>query len=209
MKIASVRIENFRSFKDETIFFNDYTCLVGPNGAGKSTVLNALNVFFRMTEDVQTNLQQLEEEDFHCRKTDNPIKITVTFKNLSQEANKDFFHYVRQDQLVVTAVATFVQTEKKADVKQYGQRLGIPAFAPFFKAESDKKLVPELKQIYKELRQNREGLPAPGSKQAMIQALREYESARGDECDLIPSEDQFYGYSKGTNLLSSVCPRMI
>lgn len=38
MKIVSVRIENFRSFKDETIDFNNYNCLVGPNGAGKSTV---------------------------------------------------------------------------------------------------------------------------------------------------------------------------
>lgn len=47
MKIESVRIENFRCFEDETIEFNDYSCLVGPNGAGKSTVFNALNVFFR------------------------------------------------------------------------------------------------------------------------------------------------------------------
>ena len=46
MKILTVRIENFRSFKDETIEFGDYNCLVGPNGAGKSNVLNALNVFF-------------------------------------------------------------------------------------------------------------------------------------------------------------------
>jgi len=45
MKIESVRIENFRSFKDETIRFDNYTCFVGANGSGKSTVLNALNVF--------------------------------------------------------------------------------------------------------------------------------------------------------------------
>jgi putative ATP-dependent endonuclease of OLD family len=32
---------------DETISFDDCTCLVGPNGAGKSTVLSALNVFFQ------------------------------------------------------------------------------------------------------------------------------------------------------------------
>jgi len=43
MKISSVRIENFRSFEDETIPLNSYACLVGPNGAGKSTVLTALN----------------------------------------------------------------------------------------------------------------------------------------------------------------------
>jgi predicted ATP-dependent endonuclease of OLD family len=44
MKVLSVRIENFRWFKDEPIEFNDYNCLVGPNGSGKLTVVNALNV---------------------------------------------------------------------------------------------------------------------------------------------------------------------
>ena len=29
MKLRKLRIENFRSFKDETICFDDYTCLVG------------------------------------------------------------------------------------------------------------------------------------------------------------------------------------
>ena len=50
MKIESVRIENFRGFKDETIEFDNYSCLVGPNGAGKSTILAAMNVFFRQSD---------------------------------------------------------------------------------------------------------------------------------------------------------------
>ena len=43
MKIREIRIQNFRSFDDETIRFDDYTCFVGPNGGGKSNVLTALN----------------------------------------------------------------------------------------------------------------------------------------------------------------------
>jgi predicted ATP-dependent endonuclease of OLD family len=78
MKIESVRIRNLRSFADETITFNDYTCLVGPNGSGKSTILCALNIFFRETANVTTNLDQLDPEDFHQKQTDNPIEITVT-----------------------------------------------------------------------------------------------------------------------------------
>ena len=39
MQIASVRIENLRSFADATIPLNDYICLVGPNGSGKSTLI--------------------------------------------------------------------------------------------------------------------------------------------------------------------------
>ena len=83
MRIESVRIQNLRAFKDETVSFNKYTCLVGPNGSGMSTVLCALNVFFREARDVATNLQQLHEEDFHRKNTNEPIQITVTFVDLS------------------------------------------------------------------------------------------------------------------------------
>lgn len=201
MKITSVRIENFRSVKDATVPLNDYACLVGPNGAGKSTILTALNVFFRESENLPTDLSQLAEEDFHCKETSEPIRITLTFCNLGDEAQVDFADYVRQGQLVVSAVATFDTQSGKAQVKQYGQRLGITAFAPFFETMGDKK-VAELKAIYADLRGTYTDLPAPGTKDAMVQALREYEAARPDECELIPSEDQFYGFSKGANRLA-------
>ena len=56
MKIKSIRIENFRSFQDETIVLNSYSCFVGPNGAGKSTVLAALNVFFQERAESATDI---------------------------------------------------------------------------------------------------------------------------------------------------------
>jgi predicted ATP-dependent endonuclease of OLD family len=202
VRIASVRIENFRSFADTTIPFNNYTCLVGPNGAGKSTVLCALNVFFRESENVATDLNQLDREDFHRKNTDRPIRITITFSALSQEAQEDFANYVRQGQLVVSAVAIFDETSGRAEVKQYGQRLGIPGLMPFFEALDEGAKVAELKQIYGELQRAYSDLPAPGTKEAMVEALRTYESNRLDQCELIPSEDQFYGFSKGANRLA-------
>ena len=41
MKIKSVGIKNLRSFKDEAIKIDDYTCLVGPKRKGgvRSTML--------------------------------------------------------------------------------------------------------------------------------------------------------------------------
>ncbi len=47
MKIRAIRIEKCRSFEDDSISLNCYSCFVGPNGAGKSTVLAALNLFFQ------------------------------------------------------------------------------------------------------------------------------------------------------------------
>ena len=203
MRIDSVRIENFRSFEDGTVPFNNYACLVGPNGVGKSTVLTALNVFFREFENTPTDLSQLEQEDFHFRNTAVPIRITVTFADLSEEAQDDFSDYVRQGTLVVTADATFNGANGKAQVKQYGQRLGMTALRPFFEASGGGKRVPELRALYNGLRETYTGLPAPGTKEAMVTALREFEAARPDECVLIPSEDQFYGFSKGVNRLAT------
>ena len=202
MRISSVRIVNFRSFEDETLPLNNYACLVGPNGAGKSTVLTALNVFFRESENLPTDLNRLDQEDFHCKQTAKPIQITVTFTDLDDEAKEDFSDYVRQGQLVVSAVATFDDATEKAQVKQYGQRLGMRGFAPFFEAADAGKKVSQLKEIYAGLRKTYPDLSAPGTKDAMIRALREFEEARPGECTLIPSEDQFYGFSKGANRLA-------
>ena len=202
MRIESVHIENFRSFEDATVPFNNYTCLVGPNGAGKSTVLTALNVFFRESENLPTDLSQLEQEDFHCKNTAAPIRVTVIFVDLSEQAEEDFANYVRQGRLVVTAVATFDEATGKAQVKQYGQRLGMTALRPFFEALDGGRKVDELKEIYNELRNTYADLPAPRTKDAMVTALHDFEAARPDECELIPSEDQFYGFSKGANRLA-------
>ena len=201
MKIESVRIENFRSFEDAAVPFNNYACLVGPNGAGKSTVLTALNVFFRDSDNSPNNLSQLEKEDFHCKNTKAPIRITVTFTDLSEEAQKDFSHYFRQGQLVVRAEATFDEATGKAQVKQYGQRLGMAALGPFFKALEGNTKIDELKKIYSGLRETYTDLPAAGTKAAMETALRDLETTRVNECELIPSQAQFYGFSKGANLL--------
>lgn len=202
MKIESIRIENFRSFKDETINFNNYSCFVGSNGAGKSTILYALNLFFRQSKDSQTNILQLSEDDFHHKKTELPIKVTVTFTDLNEQAKEDLKDYVRQDKLIITASAEFDSGTEKAVVKQYGNRLGFEEFRLYFEADKNKKTASELKEIYKQLREKFSDLPTASSKTAMADALKEYEGNNSSTCVLIPSEDQFYGASKGANKLA-------
>jgi len=47
MKIKTIKIKNFRSYKDEVVIeFGDLTAFVGKNDIGKSTVLEALDIFF-------------------------------------------------------------------------------------------------------------------------------------------------------------------
>jgi len=152
MRLISLRIQNFRSFRDQTIDLGPYCCFVGPNGGGKSTILTALNVFFRTAPSASLGLWTLTEEDFHLRNTAEPVRITLTFDDLSNEAKEDFKDYVRQDQLVVTAEAVWNAPASNADVVQFGQRLGIASFASFFELLASDAKVPDLKDEYEKLR---------------------------------------------------------
>lgn len=201
MKIASVRIQNFRAFEDETIVLDDYTCLVGPNGSGKSTILTALNIFFRETVSASTDLVNLGQEDFHKCDTSKPIQITLTLTNIGPEAAEDFKAYVRQGKLVISAVADWDAKTESAQVTQYGQRLGIEQFRPYFEKEKAGALAKELQALFVSLRQTFPDLPEVKTKPAMEQALHEYESGHPEQCVFIPSEDEFYGVSRGANLL--------
>lgn len=201
MKIETLKLENFRSFKNETINFDDYTCFVGPNGVGKSTIFHALNLFFRQSKDSQTDLLKLSAHDFHHFNTSEPIKITVTFSSLSKQAKEDLADYVRQDKLIITAVANYDTNLEKAEVKQFGNRLGMEEFRKFFEADKSGAKVPELKEMFNEFREKYNNIAPVSTKAAMIAALQEYEGNNPDECVLIPSEDQFYGISRGVNKL--------
>ena len=202
MKIESVRIENFRSYKDQTISIDNYTCFVGPNGAGKSTVFNALNIFFRQYKDSKTDLSKLSESDFHHKSTAKDIRITVTFVDLSDQAKTDLADYVRQDKLIVTAIAKYDSGTQRAEVKQYGNRLAMVEFKGFFDADKSGAKITDLKDIYIAFQEKYPDLPKVSTKNAMIEEIQAFENNHPELCVLIPSEDQFYGASRGSNRLA-------
>lgn len=201
MRIKSLSISNLRSIKSAKVDFDNYNCLVGANGAGKSTVLFALNILFRETQRSSTDVAFLSAEDFHNQDTSTAVEVTATFADLSEDAKKDFVDYVRQGQLVLSAVAKFDATTGRAEVKQYGQRLGMPAFMHFFELHGNGSKVEELRAEYTTLSKQFIELPPASTKDRMREALKAYEAGRPEECRLIPSEDQFYGVSKGSNRL--------
>jgi energy-coupling factor transporter ATP-binding protein EcfA2 len=205
MRIESVSIRNLRCFEKEVMNLDPYTCLVGPNGAGKSTVLCALNIFFRQVENAPTDMTTLTREDFHLQNTDEEIEVTVTFTDLNQEAEEDFKGYVRLGKLIISAIATFDITGNVAVVKQYGQRLGMEGFKPFFKAYGDGASARDLQAIFKDIESHNPDLASRKSKttkEGMYEALRAFEDERPEMCKPLVSEDQFYGATKGANLLS-------
>lgn len=202
MKIKTIRIENFRSFQDETIHLNRYSCFVGPNGAGKSSILAALNVFFREQSSSSTDITKLIDEDYFQKDVSKPIRITVTFDDLSSTAQTQLSAYVRQNELIVTAEAVFDPNTEFGQVRYYGQRLAMKDFAEFFAAEKDGAKAPVINDLYTKLQKQYPDLPAVRSKEDKADALRSYEASHSDKCILIPSEDNFYGIS-GTSKLAS------
>ena len=199
MRIKSIQICNFRGFENETIFFDEHTCLVGPNGAGKSTIVSALNVFFQETSNA-TDVSVLIEEDFHKGNTNAPVEITVTFMDLTDAAKDALAHYVRHDQLVVTAIASFDPQTAKASVQQYGERFIFKQFAQFFEDEKNKATVEPLRARFNEVTAGLTDFSTLGAKPtkgAMIEALRAYEENHEELCTRERSSDKFYGATKG------------
>jgi energy-coupling factor transporter ATP-binding protein EcfA2 len=195
MKIESVRIQNFRAFKDETIVFDDYTCLVGPNGSGKSTILTALNIFFRDTANASTDLVNLGEEDFHHCNTSQPIQTTVTFVDISDDAEKDLKDYVRQGKLIISAVAEWDDKAKAAPVKQYGGRLAEtiakakgekPTKAGGIAAKVEQELQGQMNEMFfAAIRVFVEGLEDVGYISSYLSLLSLWDEFRANGCHLI------------------------
>ncbi len=79
MQIKSLRIKNFRGYKnDTTVNFEDLTAFVGKNDVGKSTILEALDIFFNDGK----GCVKLDKDDI-CKMSDSQeIEIAVVFNHL-------------------------------------------------------------------------------------------------------------------------------
>jgi len=204
MKIKTIQIENFRSFLDETISLNQYSCFAGANGAGKSNILAALNVFFQERAASTTDVSRLIDEDYFRKDTSNPIRITLTFEDLSAIAQTELAAYVRQDELVVTAEAEFTEESGFGEVRHYGHRMGMEEFRVFFDRMKAGANAAELTEIFTGLRERFTGISNARSKADRAESLRVYESEYPDNCTLIPSADDFYGVNSTGKLAKFV-----
>lgn len=103
MYISSVSIENFRAFKEKTVFhFNPgVTVLIGENDCGKSTVIDAIRYVLGTTDQ---SWQHVELSDYHQENTDNEIHITITFSNLTVREKAAFLEcltYTKDEEILI------------------------------------------------------------------------------------------------------------
>jgi predicted ATP-dependent endonuclease of OLD family len=82
MKIKSLKIKNFRSYKEEVkIDIGDLTAFVGKNDIGKSSILEVLDIFFNENKGV-IKIDKDDINKFALVEGDSEIVITVEFEEL-------------------------------------------------------------------------------------------------------------------------------
>ena len=80
MRLAKVKIENFRSYENCEIELSNLSVIIGKSDVGKSTLLDALNIFFENEKPL--------DNDANVYSTNKEIVITCFFK---VETNKPIF----------------------------------------------------------------------------------------------------------------------
>lgn len=80
MKLESVKLKNFRGYKEKVdIPISNLTAFIGKNDSGKSTILEALEIFFN------NNLVTCERDDLNKHADSSEIEITCVFSDLPNE----------------------------------------------------------------------------------------------------------------------------
>jgi hypothetical protein len=189
MIIKTVRVKRFRCLENEPLACDRLTALVGANGAGKSSFLRALDLFYSLTPRIDT-------EDFYAGETDAEVVVSITFKNLSDDAKSLFSSYIQGSELTVERV--FTCKDQKITAKYHGATLQHKGFEPIRAALEIKDRGKAGRQAYDATRANPEyqSLPAWSTVGAVPAALKEWEAAHPDKCTRQRDDGQFFGFTE-------------
>jgi putative ATP-dependent endonuclease of OLD family len=95
VKLARLRIQNFRGIKEATLFFPDQVVLVGDNNVGKSTVFEAIDL--ALGPDRLNRHPKIDEHDFYLgdylTPPDQPrreVRVEAVVTSLTEEQQNHF-----------------------------------------------------------------------------------------------------------------------
>ena len=95
MKLARLRIQNFRGIKESTLLLSGHVVLVGDNNVGKSTVFEAIDL--ALGPDRLSRHQKIDEHDFHLGDYLTPaeqprkeVRVEAVITDLTEEQQNRF-----------------------------------------------------------------------------------------------------------------------
>jgi putative ATP-dependent endonuclease of OLD family len=182
MKLKSIKVENYRSIRNQTLVCDNLTILVGPNGSGKSSFLRALDLFYDSSPFYT-------EADFYNHDTSKPIKITVTYSELDDEEKGYYQKYVQNNDLSVTRVLEWPLS--RGGSRYHGMHLRNPDFSEFRKASG----LGFRTEYNKLLESHYSEFPPYQNKEDAEDILRDWEEKHPDRCQYEEDEGQFFGYT--------------
>jgi hypothetical protein len=161
---------------------------VGANGSGKSTFLRALDLFY-------TPHAKYSEEDFYNRDTSEPIVITVTFTDLTEQEKQLFASHVNGGTMTVEKELAW--PPGRGSQKYFGLTLRCPDFQQVRTADR----VPDKRAAYQTLVNSGRfpelpSLPGNASAERIEQALQEWENAHPETLQWVRDEGQFFGFKE-------------
>ncbi|MGM5470336.1 ATP-binding protein [Flavobacteriaceae bacterium LMO-SS05] len=90
MKIKTIKLKNFRSYKEEVLInIDDLTVFVGKNDIGKSTVLEALDIFFNEYNKEPIKMDKDDVNKEALKEGNDEIIISVVFEDYPDEITID------------------------------------------------------------------------------------------------------------------------
>jgi len=187
MNISTVRVQNYRSIRDEALDCSSLTALVGRNGSGKSAYLHAIDLFYSTSDNVSIT-------DFYNDDPANDIVITVTFTDLSDDAKELFESRIEGGMLSVAKVISWNDGSPKATY--HGTTLQNPDFTPVREGLKLKDRGATARAALMELRESGkyEDLPEWSTIPGTFESLRAWEQEHQDHCERARDDGQFFGF---------------
>lgn len=185
MRLCRIHVKNYRAIDELTMEVAQHTVLLGPNGVGKSCLLKAIDKFFAKSPAITV-------EDFHNKNVTDPIEITLTFSDFTDEEKARFESRIYGDEMVVTRLFEAGAAPRESG-KYYGQAPRHPAFQT---VRSVQGAVPR-RAAYNELRDQEgySGLPTASADAQVLAAMDEWEKQNPDQCGLDRDDGQFFGFA--------------
>lgn len=131
MELEELHVLNLRRIKSDSFKFYKFTTLIGPNNTGKSTVLRALQILL--------NQEKPSEEEWYLENINNPIEITGTFANISDdERNKPgIASLVFNNKIKLKVRATIVDSKVELSYLAYAREENISGWSDSWGSLSD------------------------------------------------------------------------